>query len=125
MLQLVIVHMGLYQHWALMSDRMMNGKPMLISNTLRNGTVQEEPWDMVVGNRKFEVHNLQISTSPFIILAKARSFVNKVKYDLLQYNCEHFVREMITGVAKSTQVKRALTLGGITIGTLYLISKTR
>lgn len=125
MLQLVIVHMGLYQHWALMSDRMMSGKPMLISNTLRNGTVQEEPWDKVVGNRKFEVHNLQISTSPLLILTKARSFVNRVKYDLLHYNCEHFVREVITGAAKSTQVKRALALGGITIGVLYMMSRNR
>ena len=41
MLQVVIVYMGLYKHWALMSDRTRDGKPMLISNTWRNGTVKE------------------------------------------------------------------------------------
>ena len=125
MLQVVIVYMGLYKHWALMSDRTRDGKPMLISNTWRNGTVKEESWDQVVGNRKFEVHSIEISTAPSLILAKARSCINRVKYDLLQYNCEHFVRELITGIAKCTQVKQALALGGLAIGGLYLASRNR
>ena len=69
MLQVVIVYMGLYQHWALLSDRTRDGKPMLISNTRRNGTVKEESWDQVVGNRQFKVHYIQINTSPSFILA--------------------------------------------------------
>mgnify|MGYP000008766014 CR=1 FL=1 len=125
MLQVVIVYMGLYQHWALLSDRTRDGKPMLISNTRRNGTVKEESWDQVVGNRQFKVHYIQINTSPSLILARARNCINRVKYDLLQYNCEHFVREVITGVAKSTQVKQALAVGSLTVGALYLMSRNR
>jgi len=125
MLQVVIVYMGLYKHWALMSDRTRDGKPMLISNTWRNGTVREESWDQVVGNRKFEVHNIGTSTSPSLILANARSCINRVKYNLLQYNCEHFVRELVTGVAGSTQVKQALIIGSLAIGGLYLASSKR
>ena len=125
MLQVVIVYMGLYQHWALLSDRTKNGKPMLISNTRRNGTVKEESWDQVVGNRQFEVHNIQISTSPSLILARARGCIDRVKYDLLQYNCEHFVREIITGIAKSTQIKQFLAIGSLAAGAIYLMSKNR
>lgn len=125
MLQVAIVHMGLYQHWALLSDRVRGGKPMLISNTWRNGTVKEESWDQVVGNRHFELRNIQINTSPSAILTRARSRIDRVKYDLLQYNCEHFVREIITGVAKSAQIKQALAIGGLTVGALYLISRNR
>ena len=125
MLQLAIVHMGLYQHWALLSDRIRDGKPMLISNTWRNGTVKEESWDQVVGNRNVELHNIQINASPSLIIARARSCIDRVKYDVLQYNCEHFVREIITGVAKSTQVKQALAVGSLAVGALYLVSKNR
>ncbi|WP_444938933.1 hypothetical protein [Microbulbifer sp. JMSA002] len=65
-----------------MSDRARDGKPMLISNTWRNGTVKEESWDQIVGNWKFEVHDIEIVTAPSLILAKARSCINRVKYDL-------------------------------------------
>lgn len=117
--------MGMYEHWALVSDNFSGGKPMLISNTWRNGTVREESWDQVVGNRHVELHNIQINTSPSLILSRARGCIDRVKYDLLQYNCEHFVREIITGVAKSSQVRKVLAIGGLTAGALYLVSKNR
>ena len=78
-----------------------------------------------MGSSRREVHSIEISTAPSLILAKARSCINRVKYDLLQYNCEHFVRELITGIAKSTQAKQALALGGLAIGGLYLASRNR
>ena len=125
MLQIAIVHMGLYQHWALLSDKTKDGKPMLISNTWRNGTVMEEPWDQVIGNRRYELHNIHTTLSPSLILARARTYIGSVKYNLLQYNCEHFVHEAISGAARSAQVTQALTIGGLMVGALYLVSKNR
>jgi len=37
-------------------------------------------------------------------------------YSLLLYNCEHFVNEILTGVAKSNQIKTGFALGiGVTL----------
>ncbi|MBL1294165.1 MAG: lecithin retinol acyltransferase family protein [Thiotrichales bacterium] len=125
MLQIVIVYMGLYEHWALVSDKFSGGKPMLISNTWRNGTVQEESWDQVVGSKPFKLHQVRTTTQAGFVLARARSAIGRVKYNLLQYNCEHFVREVISGVAKSKQIKKVAIMGGITLGAIYLLSKKR
>lgn len=127
MIKIVIVYMGqgLYKHWALLSERTHQGRPLLISNTLRNGTVKEETWDQVVGHRPYKIITLQTGTPAYIILAKARGAIDQVKYDLIQYNCEHFVREMVFGMAKSHQVSNVLTFTGVAAGVLYLGSRMR
>lgn len=125
MIQIVAVHMGLYKHWAILSDRFTNGKPMLISNTFRNGTVREEPWADVVGDRPYKVHSLPSNVPVELVYAKARNAINKVKYDLFQYNCEHFVHDTVSGVVKSNQLRSTLAIAGLSIGALWLLSKGR
>lgn len=45
---IVVSNFDVYQHWSLVSDSLCEkGLPMLISATKRNGTVQEESWDVV------------------------------------------------------------------------------
>lgn len=127
MLKIVIVYMGkgLYKHWALLSDRISGGKPMLISNTLRNGTVREESWDSVVGHRPYKILAVKTLLPAPVILAKARCYIGKARYDLLSYNCEHFVKEMVSGVAKSGQVRQALIITGMAACILCLRSRKR
>lgn len=43
------------------------------------------------------------------IVMKALSLAGK-PYNLISYNCEHFVNEVLTGKPKSTQVKNAMIL---------------
>ena len=123
MLQIVIVYMGLYEHWALLSDKVSGGKPMLISNTWRNGTVKEEAWDQVVGGRPYKIHAVKPSSPAHVILTKARNAAGHVKYDLIRYNCEHFINDMITGVAKSSQVRQMALIGSLTFAVSVLLSK--
>lgn len=125
MLQIVIVYMGVYEHWALVSDKFSDGKPMLISNSWRNGTVREESWDQVVGNKPYKVHKIQSTKPVEYILSRARSAISRVKYSLTHYNCEHFVREVITGTAKSDQVRKAIGISGLALGAYFLLSKIR
>jgi len=38
------------------------------------------------------------------------------KYSLLSYNCEHFVNEVLTGIAESKQIKTGIAVGiGVTL----------
>ena len=97
---------------------------MLISNTMRNGTVREEPWDQAVGNRTYKIYQVRTAASAKSLLAKARSSIGRVKYNLTQYNCEHFVRELITGKAISTQVQWA-AIGALVLGVGYLLAQRR
>ena len=122
MLQIVVVQMGLYKHWALVTDKFHEGKPMLISNTMRNGTVREEPWDQVVGANKYKIHFVRTNIPKKFLLERARSAINNVKYNLLDYNCEHFVNDIISGKANSVQVRSVLTIGGILMFGLVVLA---
>ena len=41
---IVTIFHGFYNHYAIVSDRCHDGKPMLISLSARTGTVAEESW---------------------------------------------------------------------------------
>ena len=48
------------------------------------------------------------------------------EYSLLDYNCEHFVNEVLTGIAESKQIKTGIALGiGVTLCLLAFGSKWR
>ncbi len=54
--------------------------------------------------------------------------VNKkigTEYDLVNYNCEHFINEILTGITESKQVKTAIAIAiGVSL-CLYAFSKTK
>ncbi len=99
----------LYKHFAIVSDNFIDGKPNLISLSHRSDGVLEEPWDIVIGNRPIELSCIQGKESSNIVLARARSFIGMdITYNLLSFNCEHFVRLVHGLPVKSKQVRRAL-----------------
>ena len=108
MIHILKIDMGPYEHWALESNSFYRGKPTLISNTRRNGSVQEESWDQVVNGRPYKRIAVTTAESPQIIIARARSAVGKTEYRLMNYNCEHFIRHVLTGVIESKQVQEAV-----------------
>jgi hypothetical protein len=46
-------------------------------------------------------------------------------YHLTDYNCEHFARFVVTGVARSTQVTSALTTLGLVAGAVLFVRALR
>lgn len=84
----VVTNIGLYQHFSVVSDLICAlGKPMLISATDRNGTVQEETWGVVTQGKETYVADIPTTLSVAQILANARSQIGKWKYSLIKSKC--------------------------------------
>jgi len=112
----ISIRYPLYKHFAIVSDSFGDGKPNLISLSCRTGCVLEESWNSVVGKRPFELSRIQGNESADTVLTRARSFISSdIKYNLLTFNCEHFVRLVHGLPVKSKQVRR--TLYGAMLGT--------
>lgn len=103
---IIATNFGIYQHWSLVTDRFCDyGNFMLISATKRNGTVQEEPWDIVTDGKESYVVESDINSSVSEMLTKARSQIGKWSYSVTERNCEHFVKWSTGLEVESTQVK--------------------
>ncbi len=122
MLHIIKIDMGTYWHWALESNYLYGGRPTLISNTRRNGNVQEEQWDQVVNGRPYKRIAIATKEPAHQIINRARSAIGTTRYRLLSYNCEHFIRDLITGAAESRQVQKAV-LGIAALGVLLALSR--
>ncbi len=113
---IISIRYPLYNHFAIVSDSLDDGNPNLISLSYRTGCVLEESWNTVVGKRPFELSRIQGNESADTVLTRARSFISSdIKYNLLTFNCEHFVRLVHGLPVKSKQVRR--TLYGAMLGT--------
>jgi len=111
----VVTDFGLYQHWSLVTDRFCeNGRNMLISATKRNGTVKEEPWDVVTQGKSTYVASVSYTTPVSEVLANARSKIGSWRYSVTDNNCEHFVKWASGLKVTSTQVKAGV--GGAVTG---------
>lgn len=105
----IAIRYTMYKHFAIVSDRLINGIPNLISLSYRTSKVQEEPWDIVVGNRSIEQSFIKGDYSKEVVLSRARSCIDKnIKYELLTFNCEHFARYAHGLPIESVQVKQAI-----------------
>ena len=111
----VVSNFGMYQHWSLVSDRVCrSGKPMLISATKRNGTVREEPWDVVTDGKDTYVAEFSANYAVQDVLANARSQIGQWVYSITDRNCEHFVKWASGLKVSSSQVKAGV--GGAVVG---------
>jgi hypothetical protein len=79
-----------YRHKGIVSDRWYGGKPMIISNSARSGGAHEESWDVFAEGGAVKVDGYPGGLPNFEVLSRAKSLINS-KYDLLRWNCEHFV----------------------------------
>ncbi|WP_170335507.1 lecithin retinol acyltransferase family protein [Ruegeria arenilitoris] len=120
----VATQMGTYQHWSIVTDQYCQfGKPKLISATRRNKTVREEPWDVVVGDRKTIVAELYPKFPVPEILARARSHIDSWEYSALTGNCEHFVAFVTGHEVKSSQVRAGVVGATVGVGLVNSISE--
>ena len=115
----IAIRYPMYKHFAIVSDQCSetNGSalPNLISLSYRTGTVQEEPWHEVAGDKSVEKSLISGTTSLHEVLARARECIQlEIKYELLTFNCEHFVRYVHGLPVESIQVKK--TFYGAAVG---------
>ena len=104
-----------YCHYAIVSDRRSNGKPMLISLSRRTGTVAEEQWDEVVRGRAVEPSRLRSELTPREVVRRARSQIGRRRYNFITGNCEHFVRDALGLTPRSQQLETAAGVGVSTL----------
>ena len=107
---IVKVLMTGYEHYAIVSDRIHNGLPMLISLSRRTGTVLEEAWEACTGGRKVVLSEDQGRLAPYQVLAQARSMIGRVEWDFPRLTCEHFARWTHGLKVESKQLKTAVGL---------------
>ena len=115
----IAIHHHFYKHFAIVSDQRStyNGftLPNLISLSYRTGTVQEEPWHLVVRDNAIEKSTIAGNKSSRSVLSRARTCILlEIQYDLLTFNCEHFVRYTHGLPIESMQVKN--TIYGAALG---------
>ncbi|MGH1537604.1 MAG: lecithin retinol acyltransferase family protein [Gammaproteobacteria bacterium] len=111
----IAIRYTMYKHFAIVSDRICEDMPMLISLSYRTNGVEEEPWSTVVSSHAIEKSSIQGDYPTEIVLSRARScIIRDIKYELLNFNCEHFVRYAHGLPLKSVQVRQ--TLYGAAIG---------
>lgn len=115
----IAIRYPLYKHFAIVSDQNNEflgiNYPNLISLSNRTGTVLEESWHLVVGNKPVEKTRISGNEPRQVILNRAREAIEmNIKYELLSFNCEHFVRYVHGLPIKSIQVRK--TFYGAAIG---------
>jgi hypothetical protein len=98
-----------FKHKGIVSDRFVNGNPMVISNSARAGGVAEEPWEVFAAGQPVMVQEYPSALSGYLILARARSQIG-TKYRLLDWNCEHLVSHAQGKRAESPQVAAAIAI---------------
>ena len=111
----IFVYIGIIRHVGIVTDRYENGKPMVISNSLRKMGVYEESWDDFACGK--EVHVLEYSSplNPDFILSKARSMLGS-KWNPLKWNCEHFVTWSLNNKPHSPQLRLVAICAAVGIG---------
>lgn len=124
-----ILHLGTWyiplEHWAIVSD-----KNTILENKINHGVI-ETTFDDFFGRYQFfkvkSIHSLSQSEAEKAI-ARARSIIGK-KYDLIHFNCEHFIDFILNRELVSEQVLAANRLlwglGIGTIGTAIFFNRTK
>lgn len=106
------VRVGFVTHVGIVSDRYSDGAPMVISNSHRAGGVTEEPMSVFQGRYPL-VSVAQPKTLPAgHILSLARQKLG-TRWNLLSWNCEHFVHWAHGLEPKSPQLSHAVAFAGL------------
>lgn len=103
------IRCGLYDHVALVSDRLMGGEIALISISAQPGHVFEQRFSELVGNRSWKNEGYPGALPPSVVLHRARQMAHR-PYSLTSWNCEHFVRWAHGLPAESPQLQWGVVL---------------
>jgi hypothetical protein len=98
---------GPFRHVGLLGDRWIGGNLTVISCSRRRGEVVEESWDEFRQGQLVTLENYLGSRSPEVVLARAREAIG-TRWNLVTFNCEHFVRRAHGVREQSPQLQAAM-----------------
>lgn len=102
--------LGLITHVGIVSDRYADGQLMVISNSMRSGRVEEEPLHTFQGGFPLVSVTQPALVPASEVLSRARLKLG-TRWDLLSWNCEHFVHWAFGQDPKSPQLRAGLISG--------------
>ena len=85
-----IPYLGVLKHVGIITDKVVNGKPTIISASNKTGVVQEETFDSFSEGKEVKLINKSGNLTGVEVVRRARSKKGE-KYNLFSSNCEHFV----------------------------------
>lgn len=109
--EVIGVRVGLVTHVGIVSDRYAEGMPMVISNSHRAGCVAEEPLNIFQSKYSLVLVPQTLTLPPSLILSRAREKLG-TKWNLITWNCEHFVHWALGLEPKSPQLNQAIAVAG-------------
>lgn len=112
--QVIGVRVGFITHVGIVTDRTVNGEPMVISNSLRRGEVAEEPLSMFKGAFELVPVEKPAAMPAWIVLSRAREKLG-TQWKLTSWNCEHFVTWAFGHEPQSKQLQAGVVTGVIAL----------
>jgi len=119
----VSVQVGPVEHYGVVSDLHDGITPYIISNSRRTGRVAEERVSIFSEGKDIKVHGYPSKLSPAMAIARAKSQLGKA-YDVLNWNCEHFVRWVHGLKVESPQLQAAVISGLVILCCIYFAKKS-
>ncbi|XP_051901137.1 phospholipase A and acyltransferase 3-like [Pristis pectinata] len=124
---LIEIFKGMYSHWAiyigdgevihLTSDGASADVSVRFSSSAKTAVVKREPFDTVVGSNDWHINNSDGKRKPLPsddIIKKAKAMVGqKVCYNVIKQNCEHFVNSLRYGESVSDQATAVTSVASI------------
>ncbi|MCB2102027.1 MAG: hypothetical protein KDE22_14215 [Rhodobacterales bacterium] len=120
----VAARFGFYKHVGIVSDRWDRDGPMVISNSKRSGHGAEEGMRLFAAGTPVRIVGFPGTLPPDEVLARARAVMTR-PYDLLTWNCEHFIRHAHGLPRYSPQMRAAMGIGLAVAGTLMVVGRRR
>lgn len=104
-----------FSHVGIVSDRYVNGEPLVISGSMRMRQVVKEPLSVFAVGGIWNVVHLQGPVSGMAVVHRARSVLG-TRYQLMSWNCEHLVHFALGMSPKSPQLRKTV----LDLGIAYL-----
>ena len=120
---IVAVAVGPVEHVGILAGQTPDGRLTVISNSRRAGGVVEEPIDSFAGGAKVRVLSYPGILAPAAVVWRARSRLGQ-RWNLFNWNCEHFVRWVHGLKPTSPQLWGGMTLLAI-IAAGILLARSR
>lgn len=105
------------RHLGMVSDRMIGGRPTILSSSNQQGCLVEEPWDQFDPHGAATIEPLTGPASGLQAVARMRSLMG-TPYSWLNRNCEHVIHEALGLEICSPQLQTAAILA-VVIGFVW------
>lgn len=101
-----------FSHVGMLSDESIGGERSVISFSARAGGLVEEPFSDFAAGRPVSVAGYPGRLAPEVVMQRARKKRGQ-KYDLLGFNCEHFIYDAHGLPMESPQLQLWVFAGGV------------